>query len=75
MFMVGQLVESPAVEAKDLRRWREQEDLTQEQLAALLEVAPNTVSRWELGERKIPPFLERALKQIESERKNKKASN
>ena len=56
------------MEAHQLKEWRERMKITQEELAELLQVAPNTVSRWELGQRAIPGFLERALKDIERER-------
>ena len=59
------------MEGTELKHWREKQGLTQEALADVLEVASNTVSRWELGERKIPTYLRLALKQIESEKKRK----
>lgn len=49
----------------ELKTIREDLKLTQGELAAHLKVAPNTVSRWELGERKIPEFLDLALETIE----------
>jgi transcriptional regulator with XRE-family HTH domain len=49
----------------DLKERREKLKLTQEQLAKELKVAANTVSRWELGTRKIPEFLDLALQTIE----------
>lgn len=57
------------MEKDELKTWRENIGLTQSDLAKKLKVAPNTVSRWELGERKIPEFLELALKTIEREMK------
>lgn len=59
------------MEANELKIWRENIGLTQEQLAKELKVASNTVSRWELGTRKIPEFLELALKTIEREVRKK----
>lgn len=53
----------------ELREFRERLGLSQEQLAEKLKVARNTVSRWENESRKIPEFLELALKTIERELK------
>lgn len=41
----------------DLRMFREQRDMTQQQLADWLGVKANTVARWERGERQLPPLL------------------
>lgn len=49
----------------ELREKREALGMTQEQLATELKVAPNTVARWERGERSIPPYLDLALETIE----------
>lgn len=49
----------------DLKAWRERHNLTQDQLAELLSVAKNTVSRWERGERAIPEYLALALEALE----------
>lgn len=51
----------------ELKEWREDKGLSQKELAEKLKVASNTISRWELGERKIPEFLDLALKTIERE--------
>ena len=50
---------------EELKTFREKFGLSQDQLAKELKVARNTVSRWELEERKIPEFLELALQTIE----------
>lgn len=50
-----------------LRKVRDDLQLTQAQLAEKLGVSANTVARWERDEMAIPPYLELALKQIESE--------
>jgi transcriptional regulator with XRE-family HTH domain len=50
---------------KALKDYREKIGLTQEQLAEALQVASNTVSRWERGDRAIPPYLALALETIE----------
>jgi transcriptional regulator with XRE-family HTH domain len=42
-------------------------NLKQDELAKLLGVDHNTVSRWELGNVSIPPYLILALKQIEAD--------
>ena len=49
----------------ELREKRQSLGMTQEQLAAELKVAANTVARWERGERSIPPYLDLALESIE----------
>ena len=49
---------------EELKTFREKFGLSQDQLAKELKVARNTVSRWELEERKIPEFLELALETI-----------
>ena len=67
------MVECWMMEKELLKIWRESFELTQSELAALLKVAPNTVSRWELGERKIPEFLDLALETIERNLKKKKS--
>ena len=63
------MVDFVDMDGNDLRSWRDGVGLTQEQLAAKLNVAINTVSRWEIGTRPIPPYLELALRQIKSEQK------
>ena len=59
------------MEKTELKNWRENLGLTQDELAKKLKVASNTVSRWELGERKTPEYLDLALKTIEREIKEK----
>lgn len=58
--------------ANELKELREKLGLTQEQLAKLLDVATNTVSRWELGERSIPSLLPLAMETVENNLKKKK---
>lgn len=43
---------------EQLRELRERYDLTQGELAEVLQVAPNTISRWEIGEREIPIYFD-----------------
>ncbi|MBN1548350.1 MAG: helix-turn-helix transcriptional regulator [Syntrophaceae bacterium] len=50
----------------ELKRWRMKNDWSQEQLAAVLKVSSQTVSRWERGTREIPSFLYLALERLES---------
>jgi transcriptional regulator with XRE-family HTH domain len=50
-----------------LKKWRKQNGYSQGRLAKALGVWPLTISRWELGVRKIPPFLHLALKWLEKE--------
>lgn len=52
----------------DLRTWRETAGLSQSGLAALLGIRQNTVSRWELGTRSIPPYLGLAIWAISVQR-------
>jgi transcriptional regulator with XRE-family HTH domain len=49
----------------ELKAFRERLGLSQEDLANHLKVARNTVSRWELGNAKIPEYLDLALETIE----------
>ena len=49
---------------KELKDYRERIGLTQEQLAEALQVASNTVSRWEREDRAIPPYLPLAIETI-----------
>lgn len=50
-----------------LKEWCEVNDVTQKKLSEMLGVAENTVSRWILGERTMPPLLPRALRDVEAE--------
>lgn len=53
---------------EDLKEFREGKlKMTQGELALALRVAPNTVSRWEIGDRQIPPYLDLALETVERE--------
>jgi len=49
------------MEGPELKKWRIDHQLTQQGLAKLLGIAGITVFRWEVGMRKIPPFLNLAL--------------
>lgn len=49
---------------KDLKKWRQERGLTQQQLAQLLGVIRVTVARWETGSRGIPRFLPLALEAL-----------
>jgi DNA-binding transcriptional regulator YiaG len=55
------------MEGIELRERREALGMTQERLAAALNVAANTVARWERDERAIPPHLSLALDTVERE--------
>jgi transcriptional regulator with XRE-family HTH domain len=57
------------MEGKALRESRKKLGYTQDGLAKKLGVSANTVARWERDEMAIPPYLELALKQIESKSK------
>ena len=51
-----------------MKEWRNKYGYSQKELAEALGVTNVTVSRWEIGERKIPSFLQFALKYFELER-------
>jgi transcriptional regulator with XRE-family HTH domain len=59
----------------ELKQWREGRHLTQAELSELLGVKFNTVSRWEVGTRAIPSFLERAINDIGRELNGKKGKS
>ncbi len=46
---------------EDLIKWRTERHLLQSELGELLGVTKGCISRWEAGERHIPPFLSLAL--------------
>jgi transcriptional regulator with XRE-family HTH domain len=54
----------------DLRDWRKANFLSQSELAGLLGVWPLTISKWERGDRAIPPYLELALETLAGRRKS-----
>lgn len=54
------------MEGKELRNWRDKYNLTQSELAEHLHVKRETVTRWEIGMRTIPPFLFLALEALEN---------
>ena len=49
---------------EELINWRKKHSLRQEDLAKLLGIARVSVTRWENGTRKIPPFLHWALESV-----------
>jgi len=55
------------VTGEQLASWRNYHQLTQPQLARLLGIHANTVARWEVGMRAIPPFLGLALETVQRE--------
>ena len=55
----------PFMTSSELKAFREKYELSQTELANMLKVARNTVSRWETEERKIPEFLDLALETVE----------
>jgi DNA-binding transcriptional regulator YiaG len=59
------------VDGNNLKKFRENFGLTQEKLAQILKVSTNTVARWERNERRIPEFLELALRTVERDLKEK----
>jgi transcriptional regulator with XRE-family HTH domain len=51
--------------SKELKAWRKKNGYSQSQLARNLDVATQTVYRWENDKRKIPSFLRLALECLE----------
>lgn len=47
------MAKSERIKPEDIKRFRDEERLTQEDLARLLNVSVTTVSRWETGETKV----------------------
>ena len=50
---------------EELRKWRIEHDLSQEELAYLLGINQKTISLWELGKRKPPVYLPLLLEYLE----------
>lgn len=48
-----------------LREFRQRNDLTQKQLADLLQIAASYIENWEAGKDTPPPYLKKALQLIE----------
>lgn len=61
------------VTGEDIRREREDLGLTQGELAELLGVALNTVSRWEIGQRNPHPLVQKAIQTVLAEVRSKRA--
>jgi DNA-binding transcriptional regulator YiaG len=59
--------------AEDIRREREKLGLTQGELAKLLGVALNTVSRWEIGTRTPHPVVLKAIQTVFAEVRDRRA--
>ena len=55
------------VTGEDIRREREKLGITQDELAKLLGVAMNTVSRWEIGQRTPHPLTLKAIQTVLAE--------
>jgi transcriptional regulator with XRE-family HTH domain len=49
----------------ELKAWRKKNQVTQQQLAELLNTTNISVARWETGVHPVPPFLELALLELE----------
>ena len=65
--MAPALIELEQMTPKELKDWREQRDLTQTALARHLEVSVGMIRKYEQGERKIPPYFWRALRDLGAE--------
>src|SRR5580765_7462121 len=61
------ILERKAAPTSELRAWRKAHRLSQGKLGELLGVTWVTVQRWETGVYKPPPFLHRALRDVERE--------
>jgi DNA-binding transcriptional regulator YiaG len=57
----------------ELKAWREKHKLLQAELAEMLGVFWLTISKWENGVQKIPPYLHLALAELSHRMKAKKA--
>lgn len=55
------------MKSNELKKWRSSNKYSQSQLARVLGVDVMTISRWERGTRKIPSFLDLALRALELE--------
>jgi len=53
--------------SRDLRRRRVALDLTQAELAEHLDVRASTIFRWERGDRPVPAYVIRAMRDLERE--------
>ncbi len=51
---------------KELKSWRYQWKVTQENLSRMLGVHRVTIAKWEAGDRGIPPFLHLAIEALEN---------
>jgi DNA-binding transcriptional regulator YiaG len=60
------MVNNMAMTGRELKDWRRTWGLSQEELGRLLGVARFSVSRWEIGTRAIPSFLQLALEALEN---------
>jgi DNA-binding transcriptional regulator YiaG len=57
----------------DVKRLRRRLDMTQARFAELIGVAPNTVARWESGNRAVPPTTARLIRFVVDESDRKRA--
>jgi transcriptional regulator with XRE-family HTH domain len=53
---------------EELKAWRENNGFSQSQLAKMLGLTHQSISRWECGRRHIPAFLHLALKSVEQKK-------
>lgn len=62
------MTDDAVLTGEGVRAWRLAHGLEQAELAEMLDVRPNTISRWELGQRPIahPRMLALALEALES---------
>jgi DNA-binding transcriptional regulator YiaG len=58
---------APPMQPAALRQWREEHGLSETQLAEYLGVDRTAVWKWEKGNRRIPPYLDRALRDLHRE--------
>jgi transcriptional regulator with XRE-family HTH domain len=65
------MVYTSLMKPEELKKWRSDNGYSQGELAEILGVAIQTISRWERGTREITSFLHLALKAIQEGRRQK----
>lgn len=65
--MASTINDGEPVTPQELKAWRDERGITQERLAELLESSLGRIRKYEQGERKIPPFMWRALRDLDAE--------